>query len=223
MFGKGPSPVHAGDTQARNHAGGHVSSKRFRWQPALQSAMSCCETSNSSSQERDVTCSAPPTQDCANKNGSRGTRKDGATETQHVCTIAMKTPRGQVARQQGASPSRNRCECFAGDSCDASSRSRRAPWLIRTKKSAPVGNATHLQSNPQTRCARAARQRVCRKHTNEQKRRTRHKTPERFRWQSSLQSPCRVARQTTAQSQVRDTKLSLFQLFSVTSSEVTVK
>ena len=55
-------------------------------------AMSCCETSNSSSQERDVTFSSPSTQDCANKNESRGTRKDGAIETQHVC-IAVKTPR----------------------------------------------------------------------------------------------------------------------------------
>ena len=93
MFGKGPSPVHEGDTQALNHAGGHVSSKRFRWQPALQSPCRVARQTTAQSQVRDGTFSSPPTQVCGNNNESRGTRKDGATETQHVCTIAMKTPR----------------------------------------------------------------------------------------------------------------------------------
>ena len=51
-------------------------------------------------------------------------------------------------------------------------RYSRNPGSVARRNPAPVGNATHLQSNPRMRCARAARQRVCRKHTNEQKRRT---------------------------------------------------
>ena len=83
VFGKGPSSVHEGDTQARNHAGGHVIIQAFSVAARSPVAMSCCETSNSSSQERDVTFSLPPTQACANKNESRGTRMDGAPVDLH--------------------------------------------------------------------------------------------------------------------------------------------
>ena len=83
---------HEGDTQARNQAGGDVSPKRFRWQLSSRHvALGDTPLHIRKSEKRNLLHRENGFR--ANKNESRGKWCQGnvATETQHVCTIALKT------------------------------------------------------------------------------------------------------------------------------------
>ena len=73
-------------------------------------AMSPRETSNRTSHEREKTFLFTANTRMRKQEEQRQvvSRKDGATETQHVRTIATRTPRKRFTRQHYASPSRKR-------------------------------------------------------------------------------------------------------------------
>ena len=87
--------VHEGGTQARNHAGGHYHPSDFGGRPLSSRQVALRDQQRHFARARhDILFTANTWfREQEREQRQAVPRKDGATETEHVCTIATRTPR----------------------------------------------------------------------------------------------------------------------------------